>query len=103
MYCRAFQLRNIRNGSWIIGTLLITWAIVTSLLFVFLCDPIQGALNPFLPSKCLPIKSILVGTAIPHVITNVAILAMPIYHVWKLNLPRIQRVKLTIVFSLGGM
>ncbi len=103
MYCRAFQLRNVRAGSWIIGSLLIIWAIVTSLLFVFICEPIQGALNPFLPSKCLPVKSILVGAAIPHVVTNVAILAMPIWHVWKLNLPRLQRVKLTFVFMLGCM
>lgn len=41
------------------------------------------------------------GNSIPNIITDAAILVLPLPYVWRLQLPRAQKLALSSVFALG--
>lgn len=43
-----------------------------------------------------------IGNAVPNILTDAAILCMPMYHVWRLQVRTAQRVALTGIFLLGA-
>jgi hypothetical protein len=102
MYCRVFPLRSFRISAWIIGTITTFWSLMFIFICIFQCNPIPRAWNLTIPGKCLNLRGIFIGNAVPNIVTDVLILAMPVYHVWKLHLRQAQRVALTGIFLLGA-
>lgn len=102
MYCRVFPLRSFTIASWIIGSITTLWSLMFIFLCIFQCDPIPRAWNLTIPGKCLYLRGIFIGNAVPNILTDAIILSMPVYHVWKLHLRQAQRVALTGIFMLGA-
>ena len=68
---------------------------------VFQCTPISKAWNSDQDGTCIELKRILIGNAIPNVLTDVVLLILPLRQVWRL-VPTFQlRLQLLVVFSLG--
>ncbi len=102
MYCRAFELRCVRIGAWILSALVSLWAIFNITICILQCTPLKD----YMPgdgnsSKCVPGKFVFISTTVPNIVIDIMILALPIYNVWKLHLPRFQRVTLVSVFLMG--
>lgn len=43
------------------------------------------------------------GNAVPNILTDVALMALPLPYIWRLNRPMAQKVALGGIFVLGGL
>lgn len=68
---------------------------------VFDCRPIEGFWKLNIPSVCVPSLPMWYVNAAGNIATDVIIFALPIPVVWKLQMPRTQRLSLVGVFCLG--
>ncbi|KAH9221279.1 hypothetical protein DL95DRAFT_327949 [Leptodontidium sp. 2 PMI_412] len=102
MYYRIFPIDSMRIGCWILGTLSVCWCISLIMVCIFQCTPIAKAWNPTIPGHCINLKGSFIGNAVPNILTDVAILGLPMPHVWSLHTTLIQRCQLSAVFLLGS-
>jgi hypothetical protein len=103
MYYRLFPVNSMRIGCWILGALSVCWCISIIMVSIFQCTPIAKAWNPTIPGHCINLKGSFIGNAVPNILTDVAILALPMPHVWRLHTTLIQRCQLSAVFLLGKL
>src|SRR5438552_2692799 len=92
MYCHIFSLRRFKIGAWVIGATTVVWSLVFILMCFLQCSPVNKAWDPFVAGTCLDLRALFIGNAIPNILTDVAILLMPITEVWKLQMRTPQRV-----------
>ncbi|KAL5313085.1 hypothetical protein ACEPPN_019512 [Leptodophora sp. 'Broadleaf-Isolate-01'] len=102
MYYRIFPIDSMRISCWILGTLSVCWCISIIMVSIFQCTPIAKAWNPTIPGHCINLKGSFIGNAVPNILTDVAILGLPMPHVWRLHTTLIQRCQLSAVFLLGS-
>ncbi|PQE17040.1 hypothetical protein CJF30_00003764 [Rutstroemia sp. NJR-2017a BBW] len=102
MYRRIFPVRSIKIGSLVLGGLSVAWCISIIMVSVFQCVPIQKIWNPTLEGNCINLKASFVGNAIPNILTDVAILALPMQQVWGLHTSVAQKTQISFVFLLGS-
>ncbi|KAK1565900.1 uncharacterized protein LY79DRAFT_644668 [Colletotrichum navitas] len=102
MYCRIFPSRNFRIAAITLGGITVAWWIAIVCVCVFQCTPIEKAYMPFLDGTCIDLKASFIGNAIPNILTDVAILCLPVGQVWKLQATLAQRLSLCFMFLLGG-
>ena len=55
------------------------------------------------PGHCISKCNYFLDTAIPEVVTNFIILAVPLPYVWRLQMKRRQKILVTCIFALGGL
>ncbi|OLN87826.1 hypothetical protein CCHL11_00535 [Colletotrichum chlorophyti] len=102
MYRRIFPSRGFKIAVMILGGLTIAWWIAIVLVCVFQCTPVSKAYMPWIEGTCIDLKASFIGNAIPNIMTDVAILCLPINQVWKLQVTLAQRLSLCFMFLLGG-
>ncbi|KAK6610437.1 hypothetical protein H4I96_02035 [Botrytis cinerea] len=98
MYRRIFPVRSIKIGSIILGGLSVAWCISIIMVSVFQCIPMQKIWNPTLEGHCINLKASFIGNAIPNILTDVAILALPMQQVWGLHTSVMQKTHISFVF-----
>lgn len=105
MYLRIFPSRSFKIGAYTIGSIVIAWCIAIILVCLFQCSPIYLAWQPWLSAEgsCINLRGSFIGNAVPNILTDVAILAMPIKQVWKLHATTAQKVSLVCTFGLGSL
>lgn len=105
----VFYLRLARNtqkvlraASWAcLAVVNVTGAVLT-LLNIFQCRPVASAWNPYAHGKsCLPLLTEFVCSAPVNIVTDLAILALPIPVLTGMRLPQRQKIILVLTFSLG--
>ncbi|KAM5347751.1 hypothetical protein ACJ41O_007575 [Fusarium nematophilum] len=102
MYLRIFPSREFRIGAAIIASIVIAWWIAIVAVCIWQCDPIKKAWLPWIEGTCINLKASFIGNAIPNILTDVAILAMPVGQVWKLQITVAQKASLLFIFLLGS-
>ncbi|KAK8155402.1 hypothetical protein BKA80DRAFT_209240 [Phyllosticta citrichinensis] len=102
MYSRIFPLPGFRIGAYILGTVTVGWVIAINCVSIFQCTPIKGAWDTSIKASCIDLKASFIGNAIPNILTDVAILAMPVGQVFKLQVTLAQKISLCIMFLLGS-
>ncbi|KAG9189276.1 hypothetical protein G6011_06144 [Alternaria panax] len=103
MYMRIFPTKDFRIGAYILGLVTIGWVIAINFVSIFQCDPIRKAwLGPAVAGTCINLKASFIGNAVPNILTDVAILCMPIAQVLKLQVSTAQRASLIFMFLLGA-
>ena len=75
---------------------------------IFQCIPVSGFWDRFLATpdapKCgVEVTKFFEANSIPNIITDVAILILPIPYIWKLHLPTKQKLGLITIFILGAL
>lgn len=101
-YWRLF-VASIRIPCYILGGITISWAIATITACVAQCNPVSGFWNHSIPAKCgVNDHAALVGVAIPNILTDAALLSLPIPYIWRLHRTRPQKIALIGIFMLGG-
>jgi hypothetical protein len=104
MYMRIFPTKDLRIGVYILGFVTIGWVIAINGVSIFQCNPIKKAwLGPAIAGTCINLKASFIGNALPNILTDIAILCMPIAQVWKLQVSNAQRASLIFMFLLGGL
>ncbi|RMZ67765.1 integral membrane [Pyrenophora seminiperda CCB06] len=102
MYMRIFPTKDFRIGAYILGFLTIGWVIAINFVSIFQCHPIKKAwLGPAIEGTCINLKASFIGNAIPNILTDIAILCMPVTQVLKLQVSVAHRASLIFMFALG--
>ncbi|KAL2698839.1 hypothetical protein AAEP93_010227 [Penicillium crustosum] len=79
--------------------LISVWAIIMTFLAIFNCKPISAFWTT--EGTCLDFKQFAIGYAIVNIICDFAVWLMPIPRVWNIQLPKPQKIALSLIFALG--
>jgi hypothetical protein len=77
--------------------------LVLTLINIFQCRPVAAVFdNPTPPgANCIDIVALYVSTAPINIITDIAIIFLPMPTLWRMRLPKKQRIILVFVFGTG--
>lgn len=103
MYARIFPTKGFRLASIILGVISISWAISIIFVSVFQCTPVPRAWNPTVPGTCINLKGSFIGNAVPNIVTDIAILSLPVRAVWGLHANLVHRLSVIGMFLLGSL
>lgn len=71
---------------------------------IFQCKPVSGFWNRTKPAICnVDSQKFFIGNAIPNILTDVALMVLPLPYIWQLNRSKSQKIALAGVFLLGGL
>jgi hypothetical protein len=104
LYYRMSQARPFfRYATLVVGVVVIVNGIVMTFLNIFQCRPISAAFtnDPENPGKCVDLFSLYLCSAPVNVITDIAILVLPLPSVTAMRLDKRQKVGLVATFMLG--
>jgi hypothetical protein len=102
MLTRIFDKPMLKLAARILIGVSCCWMAMGILIGCFICHPIQMNWNPFtLGGKCGNQKRAFAITGIVDVVTDLAILLVPIPMVWKLQLPKANKLGLLVIFCMG--
>ena len=103
-----FYLRMARNtqkllriASWVTLAIVNIAGVVLTFLNVFQCNPPRAAYVPNTPGRCISIVTLYLCSAPVNVITDLAILVLPIPVLTGMRLPQRQKTVLVLTFALG--
>ncbi|KAG8164548.1 hypothetical protein KVR01_006466 [Diaporthe batatas] len=102
MYLRIFPSRGFKIAAYIIGGTVAGWWIAIVLVCIFQCNPIYVAWEPWVAGQCIDLKGSFIGNAVPNIVTDIAILIMPVKQVWALHTQLAQKISLICTFGLGS-
>lgn len=101
-YSRLFAA-SIRIPCYVLAGITACWGIAVILVTVFQCTPVSGYWNRQIPAKCIVDDyAFFVGIAIPNILTDAAILSLPVPYIWRLQTTRSQKIALSSIFMLGS-
>lgn len=103
LYSRIFPVRRFVLATRVVGLFVVAWWIVVVIIQIFSCNPIHGFWDTTIPSKCINAADFYVAVAVPNILTDMVMLGLPIRMVWRLQLPREQKVMLSGVFATGAL
>lgn len=103
MYHRIFPPRNFRLALYAIAAVVGGWWIAIVLVCIFQCEPVSKAWMPWAPGICINLKASFIGNAVPNILTDVAILSLPITQVWSLQGTVARKLSLCCAFLLGSL
>lgn len=87
---------------WVAIFIVGAWALSQTLLGIFACTPVAAFWDKSIPdARCIPNLPQFHINAAGNIITDVAVFALPLPAIWKLNLVKAQKVVLLAIFSLG--
>lgn len=97
------QIRTLKIIYAIIMVLVTIWSVSQIFVTAFTCVPIQGLWDMSIPATCdsLGPSAQQYLNSGGNIVTDVIILVLPLPVVWRLKLPRNQKLVLVGVFSLG--
>lgn len=100
-YVRIFTTRNFKIAASITGGVVIAYSVGSICATIWQCNPIAKSWNKNLPGKCIQIGDVWYSTSVMAIVTDLAIIGLPIYQLKRLQLPMGQKIGLSFMFSLG--
>lgn len=102
-YWRLFT-QAIRLPVYILGAITSAWGLAVILVTIFQCKPVSGFWNRTPSVQCkINDHAFFIGIAVPNIVTDGAILSLPIPFIRKLHRDGPQKVALIGMFMLGGL
>jgi hypothetical protein len=102
MYYRIFPVRSVKIGALILGGISMCWNLALIGLAEGQCTPFKKNWQPWIEGTCINLHATFLAISVPSILTDIAILALSLPHVWKLQINTAQKVSLSIVFLLGS-
>ena len=90
-----------RRCLYIVGTAIVLLWCSSMFVTIFQCRPIHFFWDREPGGSCINARSIFIGMSIPNITLDLAVLSVPIPSIWKLQLPRMQKAGLTLLFGVG--
>lgn len=75
------------------------WAVVMTIIGIFSCIPVSAFWTR--QGRCLDLGRFIIGHTSVNIITHLAVWALPLRPLWKLQLPPGQKAVLMLIFMLG--
>lgn len=102
LYARIFgTVRGYRIAFWIVGFVVVAWCIAMNFANLFGCVPIHKSWDISVPGHCVSIKAHLFGGAILNILTDLALLLLPMPGLWRLQMSTRRKVGVVGVFISG--
>ncbi|TVY54274.1 Satratoxin biosynthesis SC1 cluster protein, partial [Lachnellula suecica] len=102
MYYRIFPVRDVKIGALILGLISTSWNLALLGLAEGQCTPYAKNWQPWLAGSCIDLHATFLAISVPSILTDVAILCLPLPHVWRLQTNTTQKVSLSVIFLLGS-
>lgn len=100
LYLRVFN-RELRIPVYIVGTIVMLWAIVFNFCFIFLCDPIAQQWTVDRIGHCMDQIMLLKMLILTNMITDLLIVILPVRCVWRLQMRKTEKFAVLACFSIG--
>ncbi|KAK5659601.1 hypothetical protein OQA88_805 [Cercophora sp. LCS_1] len=100
-YYRVLAVQHMRNVYIAAIVIVGGWALSQLLVGIFICTPVHGFWDSTAGAKCIPNIPQWYINAAGNIITDVAVFALPLPAIWKLNLVKGQKIILLGIFCLG--
>lgn len=100
-YHRVLSVHKMKRVIWILGTVIMLWAISQLLVVIFTCAPVDKFWDTDKPGYCMPNLPFWYINAAGNIATDLAIFIMPLPVLHKLQLRKKQKYFLIGIFSLG--
>lgn len=102
LYHRVFCFGYFKRAGFVIGGLVVVWAISATFLACFHCVPLRKVWQPEIPGHCMSDYAVRLYNSSNTIATDVMILCLPIPQIWALHgLKWSTRAGLTLLFVLG--
>ncbi|KAI0017629.1 hypothetical protein F4780DRAFT_772205 [Xylariomycetidae sp. FL0641] len=100
-YYRVLAVKKMHTICIVAMAIIGSWSLSQVLVGIFICDPIAGFWDSSLNATCIPNLPQWYINAAGNIATDLAIFVLPMPVLGHLNLPRVQRLVLIGIFSLG--
>lgn len=102
LYLRLFWVKKLfRYTNYIIMTFVATYCTAVALATIFQCKPIRAGWNFFLPGDCASLQDIAVATGAFNIVSDLAIVVVPVPLVLKLQLRRSKMLGILAIIATG--
>ena len=106
-YARIFFPKSqtwFRRSLYAMAATVFLWWVICQFFVMFECSPIHYFWDRKpVTGHCQDVQKFFVGQAIPNIITDGILLALPLPMIWQLQLPKAQKCALSGVFMLGSL
>ncbi|PLB50766.1 hypothetical protein P170DRAFT_474321 [Aspergillus steynii IBT 23096] len=104
MYRRIFPTRTFLYAAIAVGLVVLAWMVSVVIAQIFTCSPVQGSWDLAVAGgpQCIDQLKFYYGNSVSNVLTDVAILCLPMPMIWRLNLSRPKKWAVTGAFLAGG-
>lgn len=104
MYLRIFTQKPYRMAAYALGVILISSSIANMTVAIFQCRPVAFFWNRTIPGgRCVNTRDFFMYGSLPNILTDIALLILPIPLVWSLHTTTNVKVGLTCTFLTGSM
>ena len=104
LFLRIFVEKRYRIVTWVLAAIIAATPFAVSLATVFQCSPVRYAWDKLtLRGTCIDVAKLYIYCGLPNVITDVAMLLLPIPMIVKLHTDQSQKFGISLVFFLGTM
>lgn len=101
-YIKIFFIRPFRIVTWIVMAVIVAWSTMVVLTAFLLCRPLAFNWDPTIPGgKCGNQPATFIAVGALNIATDLLVLCLPIPMVWKLQIPRANKIALSGVFGVG--
>ncbi|KAK4150068.1 hypothetical protein C8A00DRAFT_37347 [Chaetomidium leptoderma] len=102
MFYRIFPTRFMKWGYIILGSMTAAWWIAVMLVTIFQCTPVHKMWDLAAEGTCINANVFYISTnGVPNIVTDVMILVLPMWEVYKLHVSRSQKIAIACSFLLG--
>lgn len=104
-YRAIFTGRKFELMTYGLAAFVLAWFLAVELLVFVGCRPIEGhwELSRDPPAKCINQQNFFIGNAVPNILTDIAILCLPMAKIWDLQMSRKMKAAISGLFLLGGL
>lgn len=105
LYIRIFSTPKVRLMTWIaMGVVLANW-VATGIIATFtICQPFAFKWDKTIEDgKCANLMAAYKYISIPNIVTDIAILVLPVPSLWKLHTSKWRKIGIFVTFATGGL
>lgn len=103
-YIRIFPNGALRYSIYVVGIVVIIFWITSVFAIIFTCIPIQAAWDYSIPdAKCIQTLAYFYTSAGVNIATDLLLCFLPLPTIWRLQMPKAQRVVVCIIFGMGTL
>ncbi|KAF2469064.1 uncharacterized protein BDR25DRAFT_230040 [Lindgomyces ingoldianus] len=104
LYLKIFPHNIVRHLTWaMIVIVLLQWLIVGVIVWASICQPFRYKWDKNINGHCANLLASYRYFSIPNIITDIAILLLPVSTVWKLQVSKLQKLGIFLTFLAGGL
>lgn len=101
LYTKVFPTRRTILAARVTASIVALWSVGSILATALICHPIAYSWGGATEGHCGDQVALYKGIGVVNLITDIACLALPMKHLWKIQLPRARKNALVLTFALG--